>query len=89
MSVMFGCPHIFGHITYVVCTVSFILCVHASYSDRWWCVCRQVCVCVCGQLALTGSRSSGQVHLYLCMWRGESVTSLSLPPSFLLPPSLS
>lgn len=37
-------------------------------------------VCVCVQLALTGSRSSGQVQLSLCMWRGESVTSLALPP---------
>lgn len=35
-----------------------------------------VCVHVRGQLALTASRSSGQVQLSLCMWRGESVTCL-------------
>lgn len=80
---MFGCPHIFGHITYVVCTVSFILCVHASYSDRWWCVCRQVCVCVC----VVSWHSQGLGHrvrsIFISACGEENLSLLfpSLPPS--------
>lgn len=51
---------------------------HAAYVGRC------VCVHVRGQLALTASRSSGQVQLPFCMWRGESITCLSLPPSLFL-----
>lgn len=40
-----------------------------------------VCVHARGQLALTVSRTSGQVQLSLCTWRGEAVTCLSLPLS--------
>lgn len=72
-----------------MCILYECVCAHVTCSEWCSCVCKQ---CVCGQLALTGSRSSGQVQLSLCMWRGESVTSL-LPPclltSSLLPPCLS